>query len=44
MEKRQTADDLTAIYSQMERVHTPQIPSIAPKKAPKQNRRAAEAP
>jgi hypothetical protein len=44
MEKRQTADELTGSYSRMERVQTPQIPSIAPKKAPKQNRRAAEAP
>ena len=44
MEKRQTADELTAINSQMERVQTPQVPAMAPKKALKQNRRAAEAP
>ena len=44
MEKRQTADELTNIESQIERVQTPQVPAVAPKKAPKQNRRAAGTP
>jgi chromosome segregation ATPase len=44
MEKRQTADDLANIYSQFQRVQTPQVPPIAPKKVARQNRRAAETP
>jgi hypothetical protein len=44
MEKRQTADELTNIYSQIERVQTSQVRPIAPKKVGRQNRRAGETP
>jgi hypothetical protein len=44
MEKRQGADEWANIYSRIERVQTPQVSLIAPKKVARQNRRVAETP
>ena len=44
LEKRKTAEELANICSQIDRVQTQQVPSIAPKKVGRQNRRAAETP
>jgi hypothetical protein len=44
IEKRQTAEELATIHSQIEHVQTQPVPSFAPKKVGRQNRRAAETP
>ncbi len=45
IEKRQTADDLTNIYAQIERIQTPPVPIASlPQRSPKQNRRVGTTP
>lgn len=45
IEKRQTADDLTNINAQIQRIQTPQVPMVSlPQRDPKQNRRVGATP
>ncbi len=45
IKKRQTADDLTNIYAQIQRIQTPQVPMVSlPQRDPMQNRRVGATP